>query len=108
MNWERNHKRHRMHKRLVRLLCLLWLVPSAFAQQRPLVTEDPRLVADGAFVVESGFAYSRKAQFPLSGLKGDEYSVFVNGFNFSLGPRAEFQINGVMHNFVKQGTEWHN
>jgi hypothetical protein len=89
------------------ILCVfesLWL----HAQQRPLLTEDPRLVPNGSFVVESGFAYARKAQFPLSGLKGDEYSAFVNGLNFSLGPRAEFQINGVIQNFVKVGNDWHN
>ena len=58
--------------------------------------------------MESGFGYARKAQFPLSGIKGDEYSAFVNGLNFSLGPRAEFQISGVMQNFVKVRNEWRN
>src|SRR5262245_20848291 len=82
----------------------LWLP----AQQRPLLTEDPRLIPNGAFVMESGFGYARKAQFPLSGLKGDEYSAFVNGLNFSLGPRAEFQINGAIQNFVKVGNDWRN
>src|SRR5438094_2445464 len=85
----------------------LWSVP-CFAQQRPLITEDPRLIPTGAFVVESGFGYARKAQFPLSGLKGDEYSAFQNGFNFSLGSLAEFQINGTMQNFVKTGDQWRN
>jgi hypothetical protein len=58
--------------------------------------------------MESGFGYARKAQFPLSGLKGDEYQAFVNGLNFSLGPRAEFQINSVIQNFLKVGNEWRN
>jgi hypothetical protein len=58
--------------------------------------------------MESGFGYARKAHFPLSGLQGDEYSAFVNGLNFSLGPRAEFQINGVVQNFVKVGNDWRN
>jgi len=90
-------------------LGLLFLfVGYASAQQRPLLTEDPRLIPNGAFVMETGFAYARKAQFPLSGLKGDEYSVFVNGLNFSLGPRAEFQINGTVQNFVKSGGDWRN
>ena len=87
----------------------LWLVPSlALAQQRPLVTEDPRLIPTGAFVVETGFGYAHKAQFPLHDLKGDEYSVFQNGFNFSLGPLAEFQIKGAIQNFVKSGDQWRN
>jgi hypothetical protein len=58
--------------------------------------------------MESGFAYARKAQFPLSGLKGDEYSAFVNGLNFSLGPHAEFQIDGVVQNFLHVGKDWRN
>jgi hypothetical protein len=58
--------------------------------------------------MESGFGFARKAQFPLSGLKGDELQAFVNGLNFSLGPRAEFQINSVIQNFVKVGNEWRN
>src|SRR5438128_1076372 len=106
MSWGSSHKRH---KRYLCLLCLLWLISSpAFAQQRPLVTEDPRLIPNGAFVMESGFGYAHRARFPLSGLSGDEYSVFVNGLNFSLGPRAEFQINGTGQNFVKAGNDWRN
>jgi hypothetical protein len=89
------------------LLCIL-VSPLLFAQQRPLLTEDPRLIPNGAFVMESGFRYARKAQFPLSGLKGDEISLFETGLNFSLGPRAEFQINGPVQNFVKAGNDWHN
>ena len=89
------------------LLCIV--VPAGLAaQQRPLLTEDPRLIPNGAFVMESGFSYARRTQFPLSGLTGDEYSAFVNGFNFSLGPRAEFQINGTLQNFVKAGNNWRN
>src|SRR5215470_6023527 len=90
------------------IVMLFVFLPDAICQQRPLLTEDPRLIPGGAFVMESGFAYARKAQFPLSGLKGDEYSAFVNGLNFSLGPRAEFQINGTMQNFVKTPTDWRN
>src|SRR5215813_730042 len=47
-------------------LCLF--ASYAFAQQRPLLTEDPRLIPNGSFVMESGFAYAHNAQFPLAGL----------------------------------------
>src|SRR5262245_61111688 len=100
MNWGNNTL-------LAAFLCVsmpLWLFP----QQRPLLTEDPRLIPNGAFVMESGFGYARKAQYPLSGLKGDEFSVLVNGLNFSLGPRAEFQINSVIQKFLKVGNDWRN
>src|SRR4051812_23104163 len=111
MNWEVKHRGSETQGRaaviifFAAFLCVslpLWLT----AQQRPLLTEDPRLIPNGAFVMESGFGYARKAQFPLSGLKGDEVSAFVNGLNFSLGWRAEFQINGVIQNFVKVGPDW--
>jgi hypothetical protein len=72
------------------------------------LTEDPRLIPTGAFVMESGFGYAHKAHFPFSGVTGDEYSAFVNGLNFSLGPLAEFQINGAIQNFVKVGSDWRN
>jgi hypothetical protein len=101
MNWD--------NRKISVGLLLFVLAPFSLpAQQRPLLTEDPRLIANGSFVMESGFAYARKAQFPLSGLTGDEYSAFVNGLNFSLGPRAEFQINGAIRNFVKARDAWHN
>jgi len=58
--------------------------------------------------MENGFGYARNAKFPLSGLEGDEFSALVNGLNFSLGPRAMFQINGVIQKFVKVGSEWRN
>ena len=114
MNWGSNHSDAKTRRNAVFLCAFvsLWLLPSlALAQQRPLATEDPRLIPNGALVMESGFAYARKAQFPLSGLKGDEYSIFVNGLNFSLGPRAEFQINGVGQNFLhvhENGSGWRN
>src|SRR5438093_11830042 len=97
MNWGSNHKKH---KSLLCLLCFLWFLPSALAQQRPLLTEDPRLIANGSFVMESGFGYAHRARFPLSGLGGDEYSVFVNGLHFGLGTRAEFPINAVVQNLL--------
>jgi hypothetical protein len=93
---------------LLCLLCFLWLISPCFGQQRPLLTEDPRLIPNGAFVLESGGGYFHRARFPLSGLSGDEFSVFVNGLNFSLGPRAEFQINGTIQNFLKVRNDWRN
>jgi hypothetical protein len=58
--------------------------------------------------MESGFGYARKAQYPLSGLQGDEFSFLVNGLHVGLGPRAEFQINSVLQKFLKVGDDWRN
>src|SRR5262245_36592726 len=95
------------------LPAILMLLFSArmFAQQRPLVTEDPRLIPYGSVVTEAGFAYQDRARFPVSGLSGDQYSVLVNGLHFGVGERAEFQISGVLHNFLRvdgNGSEWRN
>src|SRR5688500_7821713 len=81
-------------------ICFLLLVTPAIAQQRPLVTEDPRLIPYGSVVTELGFGYFNRARFPLSGLGGNQFSAFVGGLHFGLGPRAEFQMNSVGHNFL--------
>jgi hypothetical protein len=69
-------------------------------QQRPLLTEDPRLPAEGTLVAETGFGYQHDARYPVSGLQGDLYSFMDSGLHFSLGPRAEFQMTGVVHNYL--------
>jgi len=71
-----------------------------YSQQRPLLTEDPRLIAEGAVVTELGFSYQHEARFPVSGLTGDFYSILENGIHFGLGKRAEFQITGVVHYYL--------
>jgi hypothetical protein len=45
----------------------LALAPAAFAQQRPLTTEDPEPIGAGRLLVEAGFDYARAATFPASG-----------------------------------------
>jgi hypothetical protein len=55
---------------------LFFLSAFASAQQRPLITEDPRLIAEGMVVTELGFGYQHQARFPVSGLSGDLYSFW--------------------------------
>ena len=74
---------------------------TAVAQQRPLITEDPRLIAEGTLVTEAGFGYQHRARFPVSGLTGDLYSILVSGLHFGVGKRAEFQMTGTVHNYLK-------
>lgn len=76
------------------------LAGAATAQQRPLLTEDPRLIAEGLLVVDSGFGYQHRARFPVSGLTGDLYSFLDSGLHFGLGNRAEFQMTGVIQNYL--------
>ncbi len=86
---------------LIRATGILFLLSAfASAQQRPLITEDPRLIAEGMVVSELGFGYQHQARFPVSGLTGDLYSLLENGLHFGVGKRAEFQMTGVIHNYV--------
>jgi hypothetical protein len=112
MNWGNSHEKTQKAQKILCACVFLWLfLLPAFAQQRPLLTEDPRLIPYGAVVTELGFGYFRRARFPLSGLEGDQYSILANSLNFGLGPRAEFQIGGVAQHLVhvrEGGTGWRN
>lgn len=72
---------------------------AAFGQQRPLLTEDPRLIPDGELRVDTGIGYFHQARFPVSGLDGDLLSLFSTGIYVGLG-RAEFQLTETMQNFL--------
>lgn len=87
------------------LILLFLAVPPLDAQQRPLITEDPRLIPEGHLVTETGFGYFTRAQFPVNGIKGNLLSILDGGFHFGLGSRAEFQITGTLRNYlwVKEG-----
>ena len=83
------------------IVCVVFLIPSnLMAQQRPLLTEDPRLIPEGDVVLENGLGYFERARFPVSGLGGDQLSALTGGVHFGLGSRAEFQITGTLHNFL--------
>jgi hypothetical protein len=67
---------------------------SAFAQQRPLVTEDPETVGSGLILVEAGFDNQKRVFFPVSGLTGDLLRLPTLGISFGVGSIAEIQIDG--------------
>ena len=72
----------------------------AWAQQRPLLTQDVDLIKRGHILFEFGFDFLQNARFPVSGLKGDLTSAGVIGINIGLGETAEFQISGTAANFL--------
>ena len=82
------------------LLVLFVFLNPVSAQQRPLVTEDPRLISSGSMVVETGISYLDRVRFPVSGLGGNEFELLNSGFHFGLGDRAEFQVTGVFQNVL--------
>ena len=75
-------------------LCALLFAGSAFAQQRPLVTEDPETVGSGLILVEAGFDHQQRVYFPVSGLTGDLLRLPTLGVSFGLSSIAEIQIDG--------------
>jgi hypothetical protein len=73
---------------------------SAFAQQRPLVTEDPEPIGAGRILIEAGLDDARDAQFPVSGLRGTLVRVPLIGLSFGISSIAELQIDGGLRDIL--------
>lgn len=89
---------------LALLGCLGAFVSSAFAQQRPLLTEDVDIIPPGTMRIEAGIDFLQSAKFPASGLTGDLTRVGVIGVSIGFAPNVEFQIEGVAQNFLSINT----
>ena len=66
-------------------------VPS-FAQQRPLQTEDPETIGSGRVLIEGGFDYNRDVVYPVSGLRGNLFTVPTLGVSLGVSSIAEIQM----------------
>lgn len=82
------------------ILFALCLAATAAAQQRPLITEDVDIIPVGSVRLQVGVDFLQDAKFPASGLKGDLTRVGVVGINVGLSPNVEFQIEGVLQNYL--------
>jgi hypothetical protein len=84
------------------LAVCVWLVTGmtapAWAQQRPLVTEDPETIGSGLILLEGGFDVQRGVTFPVSGLEGNLLRVPVLGISLGISSIAELQIDGGFYN----------
>jgi len=69
----------------------------AFAQQRPLVTEDPETIGAGRVLIEGGITLEHDASYPVSGLEGNRFSVPTIGVSVGLSSIAELQIDGGLY-----------
>lgn len=89
-----------MKKRLVSvaLAAVLLCGRSAWAQSRPLVTEDPETVPSGHMLVEAGFDFAHDAFFPASGLTGNLWRIGTFGLSFGVSSIAEIQLDGGLRN----------
>ena len=86
-----------MKKSLVILaVALLTVVGSrhAFAQSRPLVTEDPETVGPGQILLEGGIDFTQDTIYPASGLKGNLWRIGMFGLSFGVSSIAEIQLDG--------------
>ncbi len=90
-----------MRKRLLLSgLLVTFAVLPLRAQQRPFLTDDPNPVALGLVRTGLGIEFMQGQRFPLSGLEGDLTRVGVANVQVGVGEFAEFQISGVLQNFL--------
>ncbi len=88
-------------KRLFLFLNLIFCLSfPAFAQQRPLLTEDVDITPEGSFEIGVGVDFLQNAKFPLSGLRGDQTRVGDVRVKVGFSSNVEFQIEGVLQNFL--------
>ena len=88
-----------MRTTLIAVLITLTLSATAsFAQQRPLVTEDPETVGAGRLLVEGGLDYATDVVYPASGLEGRLLRFPLIGFSVGVSSIAEIQIDGGLYN----------
>ena len=75
-------------------LCILHLLVAvpASAQQRPLQTEDPETIGSGRILIEAGVDYNRDVYYPVSGLRGNLFSVPTLGVSLGVSSIAEIQM----------------
>jgi hypothetical protein len=79
------------------LLVLSSAVPG-YAQQRPLVTEDPETVGSGLLLIEGGFDYQHDVFYPVSGLTGNLMRLPTIGVSIGISSIAELQIDNGFYN----------
>jgi hypothetical protein len=86
-----------MMRRLIVLAVFMALPGAAFAQQRPLVTEDPETVGAGRVLVEAGLDYARDVVYPVSGLEGHLFRFPLIGLSIGVSSIAEIQVDGGLY-----------
>ena len=88
------------------LAAIVGLAPTAWAQQRPLVTEDPETVGAGHVLLETGLDYERDVFLPWSGLRGDILTLMPFGVSIGVSSIAEIQFDAGFYQkmSIKQRT----
>ena len=87
--------------RILSLIALaIGCVVSAYAQQRPLITEDVDIISPGSMRVQAGVDFMQRVRYPVSGLEGDLTRAPVVGVAIGLAPNVQIEIQGVAQNFL--------
>jgi hypothetical protein len=89
-----------MKRSLICALAFLCIPAAAFAQQRPLVTEDPETVGAGRLLIEGGFDYGGDVKYTASGLEGRLLRLPLLGVSVGVSSIAEVQIDGGFFNHL--------
>ncbi len=79
-------------------IVLMTCASSAYAQQRPLVTEDPETIGAGLVLLEGGVDALHEVFYPASGLQGNLLRLPTIGVSFGISSIAELQIDGGLYN----------
>ena len=82
-----------MMRPFVLALFVLAAATPSFAQQRPLKTEDPETIGSGRMLVEAGIDYQHDVYFPVSGLRGNLFTMPDFGVSLGVSSIAEIQID---------------
>ena len=72
----------------------------AFAQQRPLITDDVDITPPGSIELGAGADFLQNVKFPLSGLTGDLTRVGDIRIRQGFASNVEVQIEGTLQNFL--------
>lgn len=86
----------------VRALCAVLVVAAgvagtarpAWAQSRPLVTEDPDTIGAGQIALQTGVDYQHQIFYPASGLQGNLWRVGTFSVDFGVSSIAQIQLSG--------------
>ena len=85
------------------VLCglLVGVAGPAWAQSRPLATEDPETVGQGQILLEAGLDYRHGESFLASGLKGNLWKLGTFGLSVGVSSIAELQLDGGIRNRLR-------
>jgi hypothetical protein len=90
----------RLRATLATIAMLILGTTAGYAQQRPLVTEDPEPIGAGRILFEGGFDIVHDQPYPVSGLEGNLLRLPTLGVSFGLSSIAELQIDGGLYDHL--------